>query len=141
MQIQAKCLLMTILSSSLLLAGCVNPGKDMIPQGGSMTMPEIYKAETGISLTGSDGKDASYSLPQIRAAVIGPVPTPDYVAYTATGANEINNEFKPLPNPAIPIYVFPHLVKAGDESCPKPGITTVFNLYKTNHFAMPGEVY
>lgn len=142
MKIQAKCLLLIPLLSSLaLLSGCATPGKDMIPKGGSMTMPEIYKQETGISIQGQDGTTSTQNLAEIRSNVIGPLPKPNYEAYTATSQNEVDNLFKQLPNPEVPIYIFPHLVYVDGESYPKPGLTTVFFLYRTNHFAEPFEVY
>lgn len=142
MKIQAKCLLLIPLLSSLaLLSGCATPGKNMIPKGGSMTMPEIYKQETGISIQGQDGKTSTHNLKAIRSNIIGPLPAPNYAAFTATSENQVNNLFKQLPNPEVPIYIFPHLVLVDGESYPKPGVTTVFFLYRTNHFAMPDEVY
>lgn len=124
-----------------MLAGCTTPGQNMIPQGGDMTMSQIYQQETGLSLTGGDGQSYSHSLNGIRNGVIGPLPEPSYVAYTATAKNEVDSLFRPLPNPEIPIYIYPHLVHTGGESYPKPGLTTDFFLYRTNHFAMPNEAY
>jgi conjugative transfer region lipoprotein (TIGR03751 family) len=49
--------------------------------------------------------------------------------------------FKALPNPEIPLYVFPHVVQIGDEQLIKPGYTTRFFLYKQNQFALASELY
>ncbi|KTD23927.1 TIGR03751 family conjugal transfer lipoprotein [Legionella maceachernii] len=65
----------------------------------------------------------------------------DYAGYTQTAANEINALFKPIDNPQIPIYVFPHVALIGDEQLIKPGYTTAFFLYKQNQFALASESY
>ena len=142
MKIQTNCLLLIALFSSLtLLSGCMTPSKNMIPKGGDMTMPEIYKQETGISLTGEADPNYRPRLNNRRADSTETLPEPRYVAYTATAENEVKSLFKPLPNPEIPLYIYPHLVHVNDEAYPKPGLTTDFFLYRTNHFAMPNEVY
>jgi conjugative transfer region lipoprotein (TIGR03751 family) len=41
-------------------------------------------------------------------------------------------DFQPLPNPAIPLYVYPHF--AGIEQLPIPGYYTVFALYHRDYF-------
>ncbi|PCI36285.1 MAG: TIGR03751 family conjugal transfer lipoprotein [Thiotrichales bacterium] len=141
MQIQAKCLLLIPLLVSGLLTGCATAGKDMIPRGGYMTMPEIYKQETGIEGNSSNIKDSS-SIENIRAKLSDArTNRTSYVGYTATSKNQINSLFKPLANPQITIYIYPHLVHMNGETYPKPAITTNFFLYKSNHFAMPNEKY
>ena len=146
--------LILLLSSVAVLAGCTNPGKNVVPPGGDMSMAQIYHQETGQSsqqvtyhmVKGKDGKmhkvavlPKSFTLKTLRHAVIGPLPKPNYVAYTATAQNQVNSLFKPLPNPEIPMYIYPHLVQVGGEGYPKPGLTTDFFLYKDNHFALPYE--
>ena len=49
--------------------------------------------------------------------------------------------FKALDNPAIPIYIYPHVALIGDEQLVKPGFTTEFFLYKQNQFALASERY
>jgi conjugative transfer region lipoprotein (TIGR03751 family) len=49
--------------------------------------------------------------------------------------------FKALPNPEIPLYVFPHVAQIGDEQLIKPGYTVQFFLYKQNQFALASELY
>lgn len=156
--------LTTALASMSLLGGCVSPGKDMIPPGGDMTMTQIYRQETGIGASAkmsaqakgqndlqptranafSDTTDSSgeaTSPASMTQVMINKSVQPDYVAYTQTASNEVNSLFKPLPNPEIPIYIYPHLVSSNGESYPKPGMTTTFFLYRSNHYAMPGETY
>ncbi|PCI36437.1 MAG: TIGR03751 family conjugal transfer lipoprotein [Thiotrichales bacterium] len=141
MQIQAKCLLLIpLLASTLLLTGCATAGKDMIPRGGSMTMPQIYKQETG----GGNSSNIKHinSIKNIRAKLSDSrINRTSYVSYTSTSKNQINSIFKPLANPQITIYIYPHLVHMNGEAYPKPAVTTDFFLYKSNHFAMPNEKY
>lgn len=61
--------------------------------------------------------------------------------YTRTAANETHALFKPLDNPAVPIYIYPHVALIGDEQLMKPGFTTEFFLYKQNQFALASERY
>ncbi len=110
----------------------------MIPKGGSMTLPQIYQNQMGQEA--GNGEMPS-SIQVIRTGLIGPLKETYYDGYTATQTNELNNFFKPIPNPQIAMYVFPHLVQAGEESYPKPGLTTAFFLYRENHVAMPNELY
>ena len=42
--------------------------------------------------------------------------------------------FHKIPNPALPLYIYPHL--AGEEQIPVPGYTTVFNAYERDHYAL-----
>ena len=58
-------------------------------------------------------------------------------AYTRSAANEIQRQFRRLPNPDLVMYVFPHL--AGSDPVPVPGYSTVFPLYQRVQYAMPGE--
>ncbi len=134
-----------LLSSLLLLTGCVTPGKNAIPPGGDMTMAQIYKQETGMTISPQKNEKHSRrkSTHQYVREQAGNqlLPQPDYVAYTATSKNEVDNLFQPLPNPGIPIYIYPHLVYSNGEAYPKPGLSTAFFLYSKNHFAMPDEAY
>ena len=77
----------------------------------------------------------SWSAPHYHMKAI------DYDGYTRTAANETKALFKPLDNPAIPIYVYPHVALIGDEQLLKPGYTTAFFLYKQNQFALASERY
>lgn len=115
--------LIIVLSSAALLSSCVSPGKHTIPKGGSMTLSQIYQSETGVQPVTKTVKNAKS----------------DYVGYTATAKTQVNNLFHRLPNPEIPMYIYPHLVYQNGEEYPKPGITTAFFLYRQAHFAMPGD--
>ena len=130
------------LISVLHLTGCATPGKGTLPQGGEMTMADIYKQETGLSMNNTTNtEDSSQPLSEVRTALELDDESENYSGYTATSVNEINNLFKKLKNPEIPIYVYPHLVHEGEEAQPVPGYSTAFYLYKNNQFAMPSENY
>lgn len=51
---------------------------------------------------------------------------------------ELENKFPRLPNPVLNLFVFPHLTK---DNNPVPGYTTNFNLYRSDQYALPGEVF
>lgn len=127
-------LTLILISIFLELTGCATSGKNTIPQTGDMTMADIYKQETG--LTPANETAGNYNgLANIRAKI-----APQKSGYITANKIQTENLFKPLPNPEIPIYVYPHLVQQ-DNGVPIPGYTTAFFLYKKNHFAMPSEVY
>lgn len=50
----------------------------------------------------------------------------------------LDREFHKLPNPALHLYVFPHL--AGKDEVPVPGYFTVFNAYEQDHYALANEM-
>jgi conjugative transfer region lipoprotein (TIGR03751 family) len=57
--------------------------------------------------------------------------------YTRTAQNEVERQFRRLPNPDLVMYVFPHL--SGDLTVPVPGYSTVFSLHERIEYALPGE--
>lgn len=75
------------------------------------------------------------------------VPVPHYHIKTTpnVGFKPISTDnvlpFKPLENPLIPIYVYPHVALIGDEQILKPGFVSAFFLYKQNQFALASEQY
>jgi len=97
------------------------------PEGG-LTVSQIYHQSL-------DEAPTSWTAPHYHMKPI------DYEGYTRTAANETATLFKPLDNPAIPIYVYPHVALIGDEQLLKPGYTTAFFLYKQNQFALASERY
>ena len=54
-----------------------------------------------------------------------------------TTSNPLNNRFARLPNPDLEMHVYPHL--AGGKY-PVPGYVTVFPMYESVQYAMPGEM-
>lgn len=49
----------------------------------------------------------------------------------------INSRFVRLPNPDLVMYVYPHLAKG---KYPVPGYATVFPMFESVQYALPGEV-
>ena len=118
------------------LSGCMNPGKNLIPQGGDMTMSEIYHSEGAQSSNDSHPRALGKTLKTERAEKYS-----DYRGYSASAKNEINNLFHKLPNPQVVIYIYPHMVESSGERYPKPGFSSAFYLYRQNHFAQDWEQY
>jgi conjugative transfer region lipoprotein (TIGR03751 family) len=116
------------LSSAMLLTACTTSAvsSGTIPEGG-LTVSQIYQQSMG--------------EPVQRWSVKLPLRHVNYEGYTRDANNEVNQLFKPLDNPQIPIYVFPHVALIGDEQLLKPGYSTGFFLYKQNQFALPSELY
>ena len=139
MKIQMKLVVVTLVCASA-LSGCMTPGKHMLPPGGAMTMPQIYQVESGMNRAGAAQQSMKYRVADTQRVQTS-LPVTHYAAFTATSRNEVSNMFKQIPNPEIPIYIYPHLVRSDHESFPKPGYSSVFFLYRRNQFAMPNERY
>ncbi len=114
-----------VFGSALYLTACASKtvSSGTIPEGG-LTVSQIYQQSIN-----EPGQRWSVKLPA------------KHVNYARDASNEINQLFKPLDNPQIPIYVFPHVALIGDEQLLKPGYSTGFFLYKQNQFALASEVY
>lgn len=114
--------------SMLLLTACssrMSPGGN-VPEAG-LTVNQIYHQ--------SLDENVAWTAPHYRMRPV------DYEGYTRTASNETDMLFKPLDNPSIPMYVYPHVALIGDEQLLKPGYTTAFFLYKQNQFALASERY
>ncbi|MBW8833394.1 MAG: TIGR03751 family conjugal transfer lipoprotein [Burkholderiales bacterium] len=120
-----------MLASATLSAGCTSlaPRESPLPHDGA-TMTDVYRhhmngegGEVGagvrdrLSLRGADNDAA---LEQRRAV-----------------SEPLNNRFERLPNPDLTLHVFPHLAQG---HYPVPGYDTVFPMYESVQYAMPGEV-
>lgn len=116
------------LSSALMLSACTTSAvsSGAIPEGG-LTVSQIYQQSMGEPVQRWSVKLQSKHI--------------NYEGYTRNAANEVNQLFKPLDNPQIPIYIFPHVALIGDEQLLKPGYSTGFFLYKQNQFALASELY
>jgi conjugative transfer region lipoprotein (TIGR03751 family) len=116
-------------ASLLLLNACTSNviSSGNVPESG-LTVSELYHQSM-------EETNASWTAPHYRAKPA------DYEGYTRTAANEVHTLFKPLDNPSVPIFVYPHVALIGDEQLLKPGYTTAFFLYKQNQFALPSERY
>lgn len=110
------------LISALGLSSCsIAPHHDVVPHG-DMTMAGIYHHQQAQAF-------------QASSAAFAPIrPT-----NVARGAKAIRSQFQVVPNPSIPLYIYPHLATQGAQAVPVPGYTTAFFLYERNHYALSGE--
>ena len=114
----------------LSLAGCASGSKlSTLPSEGP-TMAEIYRQHMTWQRSGPlDGA----ALPPPHDD--GRSPSGHHLR---TVVDEIEGRFARLPNPDLVMYVTPHLSPNG--RYPVPGYSTVFPMYETVEYAMPGEV-
>ncbi|EJN2898432.1 TIGR03751 family conjugal transfer lipoprotein [Salmonella enterica] len=119
---------------SLLLAlvatGCSTSQEDLLPVDKDTTMMSIWSKQTGGSNTLHDQRS------QLRRPLTE-ISVQEQQSYTRTAENEVQAQFKRLPNPDMTMYVFPHLTEG--ENVPVPGYTTVFPLHSRVNYALPGE--
>lgn len=121
------------------LSGCATR-KDAVLPHGKQTMSELWSE---YSVGPADGSPAN-RLANAREMLRRPLTDREAslvlsrnASYTRNAANEIDGQFKRLPDPDLIMYVFPHL--AGRDPVPVPGYSTVFPFYGHVHYAMPGE--
>lgn len=120
-------------SSVLLLSSCAQSvASKAIPEEG-LTVSQIYNQS--VANSAPSWTAPRYKRSQASKAVM------NYQGETRTAANETKALFKALDNPAVPIYIYPHVALIGDEQLVKPGFTTEFFLYKQNQFALASERY
>lgn len=119
-----KILALMTVCASLFIASCASTHHkaEAIPESG-LTVSELYHQSV---------KQQVAPLPRLRQTKVSAKPV---VLKTPEQA------FRALPNPEIPLYVFPHVAQIGDEQLIKPGYTTHFFLYKQNQFALASELY
>lgn len=124
----------------LSLTACATRKEKLLPHGDS-TMLDVWTANTAGGLT---SLHPSRVLLDARASLRRPLDETDREAsvvdtksYTRDAKTEIDRLFVRLPNPDLIMYIFPHL--AGDHPVPVPGYSTVFPLYETVQYALPGE--
>ena len=110
---------------SLVLAGCsaLHDKEDLLPQTGP-TMMEVYQSHFGRQVGKPDGP---------RSAADGP----GLEGYTRDAHDELDAQFRRLPNPDLVMYVFPHL--SPESGYPVPGYSTVLPMYERVEYALPGE--
>lgn len=128
MAIYNKLRTILVFASTMALCACTSNSisSTAIPEGG-LTVSQIYQQ--------------SLSEPMQSWSVARGAKPVNYAGYTRDASNKIQQLFKPLDNPQVPIYVFPHVALIGDEQLLKPGYTTGFFLYKQNQFALASERY
>ena len=128
-----KIIRMTLACASFVMLGAcasksVTTGR--IPEDG-LTVSQIYHQSVAQS-------ESSWTAPRKR---VNHAQKASFDDYQRMASNEPNASFKALDNPAIPIFVYPHVALIGDEQLLKPGFTTQFFLYKQNQFALASERY
>lgn len=116
------------LALTALLCGCtaMAPRKSPLPSEGP-TMTDIYRHHMA-----TEGANSPRERLPLRRA-------DDDVALEQRRAlsEPLGNRFERLPNPDLTMHVFPHLSQG---RYPVPGYDTVFPMYETIHYALPGEV-
>lgn len=125
-----------VFAALVVLAGCATRKDALLPHG-KETMPELWREYSG-------GGPGGGRLAKAREKLRRPLTDRERnsalfrnASYTRTAENEMNEQFKRLPDPDLLMYVFPHV--AGRDSVPVPGYSTVFPFYTSVHYAMPGE--
>lgn len=114
-----------------LLSGCTTTSKEnTIPKEGP-TIEHVYRSHMGA--TAGSGLRYGEDIPRRSTE------DASMSSYTRTNLNQTENRFGRLPNPDLVMYVFPHLSGNGSRY-PVPGYTTVFPMYDTIEYAMPGEI-
>jgi conjugative transfer region lipoprotein (TIGR03751 family) len=128
---RARALTAVACAVSAALAGCASGSKlSTIPSDGP-TMAEIYRQHM------SGTKDRAVPAdprPRVHPGVDAPAPDG---RYRHTVSHDIDSRFVRLPNPDLVMYVAPHLSHNG--RYPIPGYSTVFPMYESVEYAMPGE--
>jgi conjugative transfer region lipoprotein (TIGR03751 family) len=122
---RARALMAALCTISAALAGCASGSKlSTIPSDGP-TMEQIYRRH----MTGTRDRAAEADLRATTAA--------SFERHASTRPDDIDSRFARLPNPDLVMYVTPHLSPNG--RYPIPGYITVFPMYETVEYAMPGE--
>ncbi|ECE6019984.1 TIGR03751 family conjugal transfer lipoprotein [Salmonella enterica subsp. enterica] len=114
----------------LALAGCSTSQEDLLPVDKDTTMMSIWGKQTG-------GSNTLYEQRSQLRRPLTEISVQELQSYTRTAENEVQAQFKRLPNPDMTMYVFPHLTEG--ENVPVPGYTTVFPLHTRVNYALPGE--
>jgi conjugative transfer region lipoprotein (TIGR03751 family) len=112
------------------VAGCASGSKQATIPSDGPTMSEIYRQH--MTSIGQRGSGERGRTPQRGTD------ESDAGSYQRAVANDIDTRFARLPNPDLVMYVAPHLSANG--RYPVPGYSTVFPMYETVEYAMPGEV-
>ena len=117
--------------SFLLLNGCAESSQAvLLPQNGP-TMEQVIKNQNG-NIAPNNQDMVGRGVPISSSGT-------NVSAYTRTAMNETSNLFKPLPNPTLVLYVYPHRVGQGADATMVPGYSVPFSLYTTPQFAISGQ--
>jgi conjugative transfer region lipoprotein (TIGR03751 family) len=113
------------------LTGCASGSKQSTLPSDGPTMADTYRAHMTEAGRAASGPESPCLRPIEGAANAALTP------YMRSVSDEIDHRFTRLPNPDLVMYVTPHL--AGNGRYPVPGYSTVFPMYETVEYAMPGE--
>jgi len=120
-----------LLILSISVAGCAG-GKDTVLPDDGQTIAKIYQQHfSDIGLNGTLAAREALSNRQVHGQI------EDLSGFVREAYDELDRHFPRLPNPALVMYVFPHV--SGAERVPIPGYTTTFTLYRHVEYALPGE--
>lgn len=131
---QAARVALALTVGCVLTTGCtvMAPRTSPLPVVGA-TMSEIYRTHmNGADIDGPTEVQSPRERMPSRA-----VDADSAAQLRRTLSDPLNNRFERLPNPDLVLYVFPHLAPG---RYPVPGYTTVFPMYESIQYAMPGEV-
>jgi conjugative transfer region lipoprotein (TIGR03751 family) len=119
--------------------GCASDNEKVLPHGPA-TMLDLWETHTqakGASSGRVDPVIAARATLKQGPIPIAPAADRSAIHYSRTSENEINAQFKRLPNPDLVMFVFPHL--SGSEEAPIPGYSTIFPMHSRVKYALPGE--
>ena len=122
-----------LLISTMSLTACQHTTTDSVIPQGDRTMDSLYRQ----TMSGSSTIPASLPNRYLSWRTVSQ-PTDDVADPIVTDTQ--HTQLALLPNPAVPVTIYPHYATVGDESLPVPGYTTVFPLYRTPHYRMQTEV-
>ena len=122
----------TLAATAMLSSGCsvMSNHPSPLPRDGA-TMTDVYRTHMA-----DEGVDGGSGSARNRLPLRG---TDDdaVVAQRKALSEPLNNRFERLPNPDLTMHVFPHLAQG---KYPVPGYETVFPMYDSVQYALPGEV-
>ena len=131
-----------LVSVIAVVAGCATSQEKMLPVEEGQTMMDVWQGHTGGAINGIGQSTSSQALLDARQSLRRDLDSLsiDYSNYTRSVTNETHSQFVRLPNPDLVMYVFPHLTGSpSGEQVPIPGYSTLFPLYSSPQYAMPGE--
>ena len=133
-------LLLAIVLPSL-LAGCTAIGSRESPlkeaTAGSPTLVDVYRGKFQPPQSAASSRETARDRLE-RASSARPIARGDEMTQRYWSALEpMQQRFARVPNPDLVMVVYPHLAKG---RYPVPGYVTVFPMYESTEYAMPGEV-
>lgn len=134
--------IIALVSVMAVATGCATSQDKMLPVEEGQTMMDVWQGHVGGSINGKGQNASSQVLLDARQSLRRDLDSLaiDYSDYTRSVANETHSQFVRLPNPDLVMYVFPHLTGSpSGEQVPIPGYSTLFPLFASPQYAMPGE--